>query len=67
MSNQPNPEQKVVLTLADLQVVLNYLAARPYSEVFTVIETVKKARTLETVVAETEQETSGETSTTSEA
>lgn len=47
-----NPEQKLVLTLKDVQEVLNYLSTRPYAEVFQVIETVKKARTLETVVQE---------------
>lgn len=51
MSNV-NPEQKLVLTLADLQEVLNYLSTRPYSEVFKVVEVLKKSRTLESVLTE---------------
>jgi hypothetical protein len=47
-----NANQKLVLTLQDLQVLLNYLSSRPYSEVFQVIEVVKKARTLDSVLAE---------------
>jgi len=54
MSEQANANQKVVLSLGDLQQILNYLGTRPYSEVFNVIETVKKARSLESVVAEQE-------------
>ena len=52
MSNQVSPEQKVVLTLKDLQEVLNYISSRPFSEVFNIVETLKKARTFESVVAE---------------
>lgn len=49
---KPNPEQKLVLTLKDLQVVLNYLGTRPYAEVLGVIETLKNARTIESVLAQ---------------
>lgn len=47
-----NPEQKVVLTLGDLQVVLNYLSIKPYAEVLNIVETIKKARTFESVTQE---------------
>lgn len=47
---KPSPDQKVVLTLADLQEVLNYVSTRPYAEVFKVVEALKKARTFEAVV-----------------
>jgi len=52
MSNQVNPEQKIVLSLGDLQEVLNYVSTRPYSEVFKVVEVLKRAKTLESVNAE---------------
>jgi phosphoketolase len=51
-SNGTKVEQKVVLTLADLQKVLNYVASRPYHEVFQVIETLKAAKTFDAVYQE---------------
>ena len=51
------PEQKVVLTLQDLQEVLNYISTRPYAEVFKVVEVLKKSRTLEAVLADAQTPT----------
>jgi len=48
----PNLDQKVVLTLGDLQEMLNYVSSRPYAEVFKVVEVLKKAKTLEAVLKE---------------
>lgn len=47
-----NPTQKIVMTLEDIQAVLNYLSTRPYSEVFQVVEVLKRSRTYEVVAAE---------------
>lgn len=52
MANQVNPDQRMVLTLAALQEVLNYISTRPYAEVFNVVETLKQSRTLDSVIAE---------------
>ncbi len=52
MSNQVNPQQKIVLTLGDLQEVLNYVSTRPYAEVFRVVDILRTAKTLEVVNAE---------------
>lgn len=56
MSNN-NPDQKMVLTLADLQEVLNYISTRPYAEVFKVVEVLKKSRTLDSILRETSSDT----------
>lgn len=52
MSNQVNPQQKIVMTLGDLQEVLNYVSTRPYAEVFKVVDILRTAKTLEAVNAE---------------
>lgn len=50
--SEARADQKVVLTLQDLQEVLNYISTRPYAEVFKVVEVLKKSRTLESVLVE---------------